>query len=89
LLDEVPAKVRPVVRCIDMPQRFLEKAYLFEVRVGKGKLITSSFNFRRGLEGNDPASRFLLDRLIRYGLGADFAPDAVLDPDYWKGRLRQ
>src|SRR5207249_1259652 len=41
LLDEVPAKVRPIVRCIDMPQRFLEKAYLFEVSVGKGKLLTS------------------------------------------------
>jgi hypothetical protein len=89
LLDEVPAKVRPIVRCIDMPQRFLEKAYLIEVRVGKGKLISSGFNFQRGLEGNDPASRFLLDQLIRYGLGQDFAPEAALAPDYWKGRLRQ
>jgi hypothetical protein len=89
LLDEVPAKVRPVVRCIDMPQRFLEKAYLFEVSVGKGKLLTSGFNFKHGIEVKDPASLFLLDQLIRYGLGSDFAPQAALGGDYWKGRLRQ
>ncbi len=86
LLDDVPAKIRPVVRCIDMPQRFLEKAYLFEVRVGKGNLLTSGFNFQRGLEVKDPASRFLLDQLIRYGLSSDFAPQTVLGVDYWKGR---
>jgi hypothetical protein len=89
LLDEVPAKVRPVVRCIDMPQRFLEKAYLFEVSVGKGKLLTSGFNFKRAIEVKDPASLFLLDQLIRYGLGPEFAPQAALAADYWKERLRK
>jgi beta-galactosidase len=88
LLDEVPAKVRPIVRCIDMPQRFLEKAYLFEVSVGKGRLFTSGFNFKRSLEVKDPAGLFLLDQLIRYGLGSDVAPQAALAPDYWKGRVR-
>lgn len=87
LLDEVPAKVQPIVRCIDMPQRFLEKAYLFEVTVGKGRLFTSGFNFKRSMEVNDPAGLFLLDQLIRYGLGSDFAPQAALAADYWKGRV--
>jgi hypothetical protein len=88
LLDDIPAKVQPIVRCIDMPQRFLSKAYLFEVTVGKGKLLVSGFNFPRGLESKDPASFFLLDQLIRYGLSADFVPRTALAADYWKGRLR-
>jgi hypothetical protein len=88
LLEDVPAKIRPLVRCIDMPQRFLEKAYLFEASVDKGKLLTSGFNFKRGIETKDPATLFLLDQLIRYGLGSDFAPRAALAADYWKGRVR-
>jgi hypothetical protein len=88
LLDEIPTRARPIVRGIDMPQRFLEKAFLFEVAVGKGKLLTSGFNFKRGLEVKDPAALFLLDQHIRYGLSADFAPQAALAADYWKSRLR-
>ena len=70
-----------------MPQRFLEKAYLFEVAVGKGRLFTSGFNIQRSLEQHDPAGLFLLDQLIRYGLSAEFAPRATLAADYWTGRL--
>jgi hypothetical protein len=88
LLDEVPAKVQPLVRSIDMPQRLLEKAYLFEVAVGKGKLLVSGFNFKRTIETKDPAGLFLFDQFLRYGLGPDFAPQAALTAGYWKGLTR-
>jgi hypothetical protein len=41
------------------------------------------------MDAKEPASLFLLDQLIRYGLSADFAPQAALAADYWKGRVRR
>jgi hypothetical protein len=74
VLEEVPGKPQPIVRCIDMPQRLWNKGYLFEAAVGEGKLLVSGFNFKHALRANDPAGPFLLDGLIRYGLGSEFAP---------------
>jgi len=85
LLDELAIKVKPIVRCIDMPQRFLDKAYLFEVAVGKGRLLVSGFNFTAAIEGDDPAGNYFLDQLVRYALSASFNPDQSLPPDYFKG----
>src|SRR5438046_119498 len=33
LLDSLPAKITPIVRCIDRPNRLANRAYLFEVAV--------------------------------------------------------
>jgi hypothetical protein len=67
-------KPRPIVRCLDMPQRLWNKGYLFEAAVGQGKLLVSGSNFKGASRVNDPAGPFLLDALIRYGLGTEFAP---------------
>jgi len=67
-----------LVRCIDRPTRLADRAYLFEASVGRGKLLVSGFNFAHAIEQRDPAGLFLLDRLIRYALGPDFAPKAAL-----------
>lgn len=85
LLDQLAIKVKPIVRCIDMPQRFLDKAYLFEVTVGKGRLLVSGFNFTAAIQGNDPAGGYFLDQLVRYALSASFNPDQSLPPNYFKG----
>lgn len=77
-LNAMPSKVRPLIRCIDRPTRLLDRAYLFEVAVGRGKLLVSGFNFARAIEVEDPAAIFLLDQLVRYGLGPEFLPKATL-----------
>ena len=77
-LDPLPSKIEPLVRCIDRPTRLADRAYLFEASVGRGKLLVSGFNFAHAIEQRDPAGLFLLDRLIRYALGPDFAPKAAL-----------
>src|SRR5439155_23990209 len=43
LLNPLPAKIQPLVRCIDRPTRLADRAYLFEVAVGRGKLLVSGF----------------------------------------------
>ncbi|MCI0537262.1 MAG: hypothetical protein L0Z50_18770 [Verrucomicrobiales bacterium] len=86
LLTSLPAKIEPLVRCIDRPTRLADRAYLFEVSVGRGQLLVSSFNFAQALKSNDPAGIFLLDRLIHYALGPDFTPSASLPEEALTGK---
>jgi hypothetical protein len=86
LLNALPAKIQPLVRCIDRPTRLADRAYLFEVSVGRGKLLVSGFNFARAIDSKDPAGIFLLDRLVRYALGSEFTPEASLPEAALKGK---
>ena len=85
-LDPLPAKVRPLVRCIDRPTRLANRAYLFEVAVGPGKLLVSGFNFPQAIAARDPGGMFLFDQLVHYALGPDFAPEASLPVEALKGK---
>jgi hypothetical protein len=76
LLTPLPARIEPIVRCIDRPTRLAERAYLFEAGVGKGQLLVSGFNFREAMASGDPAATYLLDQLLRYMIGPDFHPAA-------------
>ncbi len=73
LLDESPAKGEPIIRMIDMPQRMRAKAYLFEAKVGRGKLLLSGLNFA-AVPAGDPAAGYFLDALIDYARGDAFQP---------------
>ena len=84
LLDALPVKVRPLVRCIDRPTRLANRAYLFEATVGRGKLLVSGFNFARAIDSKDPAGIFVFDQLVRYTLGPDFSPEASLPEEALK-----
>jgi hypothetical protein len=77
-LNPLPAKVHPLVRCIDRPNRLADRAYLFEVGVGQGRLLVSGFNFGQALEANDAGGTYFLDQLIRYALGDEFKPETTL-----------
>lgn len=78
LLSGLPVKITPLVRCIDRPTRLANRAYLFETRVGQGRLLVSGFNFAEALRQQDPAGRFLLDHLLRYAAGDQFQPRDTL-----------
>ncbi len=84
LLDDLPVKVEPIVRCLDVHTLLRNKAYLFEARVGKGRLLVSSFNLTGAMKANDPAAYYLLDRLTRYASGSDFQLKAELPMEYLK-----
>ena len=88
-LNPLPAKVRPLVRCIDRPTRLMDRAYLFEASVGRGKLLVSGFNFARALAVEDPGAVFFFDRLIRYALGSQFAPEASLPAAALTGKAQK
>lgn len=78
LLDNLPGQIEPLVRCIDRPTRFANRAYLFEATVGKGKLLVSGFDFDQAIKMGDPAGIFFMDCLLRYADGPEFAPSAAI-----------
>jgi beta-galactosidase len=78
LLDPLPVKIKPLIRCVDRPNRLADRAYLFEAAVGKGKLLVSGLNFSGAIESRDPAGIFLFHRLIQYAVGSEFSPHASL-----------
>ncbi|MBR1685805.1 MAG: hypothetical protein IJ708_11770 [Clostridia bacterium] len=66
-------KIRPVIREMDSYARMRNMAQLFEVRVGKGRLLVSSM----GLQDLQqyPEARALLSALYAYMAGDDFCPE--------------
>jgi len=81
-LDEMPVAVDPIIRCLDVNTTLRNKAYLFEMQVGRGRLFVSSLNFTDSIDSGDPAGTYLLDQLIRYASSANFVPKAQLSEQY-------
>jgi len=63
------------------PDRTLRRfAYLFELRVGKGRLFVTGLNFT-GLNDGVPETCALFESLIRYVTSDAFQPAASIEPD--------
>ena len=77
-LDSLPTPIQPIVRCIDRPTRLSERAYLFEVSVGPGRLLVSGLNFSGAIRAQDPGGTYLFDQLLRYALSSEFNAKATL-----------
>ena len=67
VLVAVPSSVKCVIR----------QAMMFEYRIGKGRLLVCSFNFRSA----DPAAVWLRARLCDYAASDDFNPSHSLTPE--------
>jgi beta-galactosidase len=55
-------------------------AYLFELRVGKGRLFVSAFNFT-GLNQADPETVGMFESIMRYLNSSSFAPKAAIETE--------
>ncbi len=77
ILDEMPKDYRPVVQVIDNCQRANKLGNIFEVKIGKGKLLVCSINL---LALKDkPEARQLLSSLLRYMNSDKFSPQTSID----------
>jgi hypothetical protein len=88
-LDSLPGKIRPLVRCIDRPQRLSNRAYLFEAAVGNGKLLVSGFNFAKAIGIEDPAATYFLSHLVDYALGREFSPTEKLPVEFLRAKVEK
>jgi hypothetical protein len=86
LLEQTRVTGEPIIRMIDVPQRLARKAYLFETKVGPGKLLVSGLNFSAAVPAGDPAAVYCLDELIRYAASDGFQPQSSIPPEDLRAR---
>jgi len=85
ILTELPA-VKPIVQVIDDWFTNRKLGYVFEARVGTGKLLACSADLTNNL-GRRPAARQLLVSLLEYMGDTRFAPSAALTPAAMEGLI--
>lgn len=73
-LDKLPRKLSPIVSAIDDWNRNWKLGLIFEARVGKGKLLVTSFD----LNASSPVTKQLRRSLLDYAAGEKFQPKVEL-----------
>lgn len=81
-LDQWPESLRPIAGSVRTTSSFLSKhkalsktGYVFEVKVGKGRLLVTTLRLREHLDDAYPEAVYLFDRFLRYASGPDFHPE--------------
>ncbi len=80
ILDDLPPDLRPTVQVIDDWFTNRRLGLVFEARVGKGRLLVTSIDLERDLEGN-PVARQMRHSLLRYAASNRFAPQVEVTAD--------
>jgi len=81
-----PQRIEPIIRSIGHRRSMVDKAYLFEVGVGRGALLATSLNFAGTYESH-PEARYLLECLLRYAAGDSFAPEVSVTKEKFASTL--
>jgi beta-galactosidase len=88
LMDKLPEAVAPVIWSIDVPWRMGRRAYLFEARVGRGRLLVSTLRFTKKLRETDPATAWLYRALLAYAGRETFQPRGAIPLAWLTERVR-
>lgn len=80
ILDDIDGSIEPMVRVIDDWNRCRKLAILFEVALGKGKLLICSIDLNSDLE-NRPVARQLRYSLLNYMQSDAFKPQKAVSID--------
>jgi len=83
VLNDCPFAPLPIVDAIDLPIHARKATYLFELAVGKGKLLVSGFNFSDA-NRDYPEVRVLAKSLLDYASGPLFAPKTRVDVETFR-----
>lgn len=78
VMNDLPLQLEPLIGVIDSYIVNDKLGYLWEARVGTGKLMVCSISFDKEMQ-NRPASKQLYFSLITYLKSNDFDPKTVLD----------
>ncbi len=78
MLAPISSEIKPIVRVIDDWFTNRSLALLFEVKVGKGKLLVSGIDFNQDLEKR-PEAQQLLFSLKKYMASKDFNPTVLVE----------
>ena len=64
-----------------------DKAYLYEIGVGRGRLLASSLDFAANYAVN-PATRYLMSCMLEYAAGKRFRPEIRVTESRFRKALR-
>lgn len=79
-LDKLPKNLQPIVQPIDDWNRNYKLGAIFEAKIGKGKLLVSSFDLENDLE-NRIVARQLRRSILDYMSSAKFNPQVSIAPE--------
>jgi hypothetical protein len=85
ILDDTPARYRPIVQAIDNFERNHKLGLIFETRASQGNMLVCAIDLLG--QQDRPEARQLLHSLLRYLDSADFAPQHKLDSELLKKLL--
>jgi hypothetical protein len=77
ILDRLPPSLRPIVQVVDDWNSARRLGLVFEARVGKGRVLVSSIDFRFA---TDPVCRQLQTSLESYATSPAFDPEVEVEP---------
>jgi hypothetical protein len=89
LLDDLPVRVDPIVRALDVYMTGRSKGLLVEVGVGEGRILLSSFDLSGASLETRPEARWLLRSVIRYLATDRSTPKAELPASHWLEHLSE
>ncbi len=89
MMDDLPVRIDPIIWCLDVPWQMRPKAYLFEAKVGKGRLLVSTLDLSADRRETDPAADCLYHRLKDYVESKEFQPKVELPIDWLRSRVKQ
>jgi hypothetical protein len=78
-IEHLPAGLKPIVQPIDDWNRNYRLGAVFEARVGRGRLVVTTFDLENRL-AERPAARQLRRSLLDYMAGPRFQPGTSVDP---------
>jgi hypothetical protein len=78
ILNDLPAKLRPIVQVIDDWNTNRRLGIVFEAKVGSAKLLVCSIDLRSDLDKR-PVAQQMLYSLLRYMSSEDFSPETQCD----------
>jgi hypothetical protein len=83
-----PKRIEPIIRSIGHQETMVDKAYLFEVGVGRGAVLATSLQFTaEAVFKTHPQSAYLLGALLEYATGDRFCPKQTVSREVFEQAL--
>lgn len=84
-------RVDPIIRSIGHHLTMVDKAYMFEVKVGKGALLATSLKIIPTYDSRHPETRYLVESMLRYAAGGEFNPKTEITGEQlrWASNLKK
>ena len=75
-----PTHIDPIIRSIGFQNSMVDKAYMFEVRIGRGSLLATSLKLLPTYKSH-PESRYLVESILKYAVSNEFKPDVQISKE--------